>query len=104
MIKILDLTLVFGLGILLGTFFFVGLWWTTQKLISSKHPMVLFSISLLLRMSVTLVGFYFIAHDHWFKLIVSLIGFLVARFFVMRFCTQDTSGSSSLIKEADHAS
>jgi F1F0 ATPase subunit 2 len=104
MIRILDLVLVFGAGVLLGIFFFVGLWWTTQKLLDSKHPIVLFFISLLLRMSIGLTGFYFVAHDSLLKIFIVLAGFILARFMVMRLCTQTASSALCLAKGAQHAS
>ncbi|MDP4209102.1 MAG: ATP synthase subunit I [Bacteroidota bacterium] len=73
------LTLVLIAGILLGTFFFGGLWWTVRKGIVSQHPVIWFFISLMIRMGATLAGFYFIARDHWERAIICLIGFLIAR-------------------------
>ena len=48
-------------GVLLGAFFFGGLWWTVRKGLSSKRVALWFLGSLLLRMSVTLTGFYVIS-------------------------------------------
>ena len=45
-------------GVLLGAFFFGGLWWTVRKGLSSNRAALWFLGSLLLRMSVTLTGFY----------------------------------------------
>ena len=47
-------------GLLLGAFFFGGLWWTVIKGVSSPRPALWFFTSMLLRMSVTLAGFYFV--------------------------------------------
>ena len=47
-------------GVLLGAFFFGGLWWTVRKGVSSERPALWFFGSLLLRMSITLAGFYFV--------------------------------------------
>ena len=77
-------TLVLSLvtGVLLGGMFFGGLWWTVRKSISSKRPAFLFLGSLLLRTSIVLVGFYFIARGHWERLLVCLLGFVMARLIV----------------------
>jgi F1F0 ATPase subunit 2 len=72
-------------GVLLGAVFFGGLWWTVRKGVSSKQPALLFIGSLLLRTGIALAGFYFIGRGHWERLLVCLIGFVVARLFVMRF-------------------
>ena len=50
---------------LLGAFFFGGLWWTVRRAISSDQPALWFFGSLLLRMGITLVGFYFVGQEHW---------------------------------------
>jgi F1F0 ATPase subunit 2 len=80
----LGLVLAWVIGVSLGGMFFGGLWWTTQKVLSSERPAVWVFGSLLLRMSVALAGFYVVGHDHWEKLLVCLLGFLVARVIATR--------------------
>jgi F1F0 ATPase subunit 2 len=46
-------------GLLLGAVFFGGLWWTVIRAVSSQRPALWFSGSMLLRMSITLVGILF---------------------------------------------
>ena len=48
----LGLALALVAGVLLGAFFFGGLWWTVRKGVSSERPALWFFGSLLLRMSV----------------------------------------------------
>jgi F1F0 ATPase subunit 2 len=71
-------------GILLGAMFFGGLWWTVRKGVSSTRPALWFFGSLLLRTSLTLAGFYVISDGHWEKLLVCLLGFIMARLIVTR--------------------
>lgn len=71
-------------GGVLGVIYFGGLWWTVRKGLSSQQPALWFSGSLLLRMSIVLAGFYFIAHGHWQRLLLSLLGFVIARLVVTR--------------------
>jgi len=52
-------------GFVLGAVFFGGLWWTVRKGVSSPRPALWFFGSMLLRMSIVLVGFYFIGSGHW---------------------------------------
>ena len=98
------LTLVFALvtGFLLGAMFFGGLWWTVRKGISSQRPAFWFLGSLLLRMSITLTGFYFIACGHWERLLVCLLGFVIARLIVTRL-TRAAEKPTCLTQEANHA-
>jgi F1F0 ATPase subunit 2 len=80
------LYLLFALleGVVLGAFFFAGLWWTVRKMESSKHVALLFLISMMLRTIVVLLGFYFILGDNWQHLIAGLLGFIIARIIVTR--------------------
>ena len=97
-------TLVLALvtGVLLGAIFFGGLWWTVRKSISSKQPALLFLGSLLLRASIVLVGFYFVTRGHWERLLVCLLGFVMARLVVTRL-TRAAEEPSYSAQEAGHA-
>jgi F1F0 ATPase subunit 2 len=98
----LSLVLALGTGVLLGAMFFGGLWWTVQKGVSSKRPALWFFGSLLLRTSIALTGFYFIARGHWERLLVCLLGFVIARFIVTRL-TRAAEKPTYLAQEASHA-
>jgi F1F0 ATPase subunit 2 len=63
-------------------FFFGGLWWTIIRGVSSERPALWFFGSVLLRMSLTLAGFYFVGRDNWERWLLCLLGFLLARFAV----------------------
>ena len=80
----LSLVLALVTGLLLGAIFFGGLWWTVRKGFSSKQPALWFFGSLLLRTSIALGGFYFIARGRWESLLVCLLAFVMARVIVMR--------------------
>ena len=82
--EILTLVLALVTGVLLGTLFFGGLWWTVRKGVSSKQPAFWFFGSLLLRTSIVLAGFYFIAGGRWERLLVCLLGFVMVRLIVTR--------------------
>lgn len=71
-------------GIVLGSIFFGGLWWTVRNAISSKHVALLFFGSMLLRTALVVLGFYFILGDDWQKLIAGLLGFVIARIVITR--------------------
>lgn len=71
-------------GVALGGIFFGGLWWTIRRGASSSRPARWFLVSALLRMSVALVGFYFVGAGEWQRLVACLAGFIVARLLVMR--------------------
>jgi F1F0 ATPase subunit 2 len=98
----LGLLLVLGTGVLLGTIFFGGLWWTIQKGVSSKRPALWFSGSLLLRTSIAMAGFFFIARGHSERLLVCLVGFVSARLIVMRL-TRAAEEPTCMAQENNHA-
>ena len=91
-------------GLVLGTIFFGGLWWTVRKGVSSKHPALWFLGSMLVRMSIVLLGFYFVGRDDWQRLVACLVGFIIARFIVMRLTRTPIEPPQSTAKEASHAS
>ena len=84
----LPLALALLAGGLLGSFFFGGLWWTVQKGVTSENPALWFLGSLFLRTGVILAGFYFVSQGHWSRLVACLLGFLIARVFVVRRLTR----------------
>jgi F1F0 ATPase subunit 2 len=97
------LALVWVAGFLLGAIFFGGLWWTVRKGVSSKQPALWFFGSLLLRMSIALAGFYFVSGGHWERLLLCLLGFVVARFIVTRLTRPPVEHHNSQTQAASHA-
>ena len=79
-----SLALTWAVGVMLGAMFFGGLWWTIQNGLPSKNPALWFFGSTLLRLSAALAGFYFIAGKDWRKLLICMLGFLIARLLVTR--------------------
>ena len=70
----------FGLGILLGIFFYGGLWLTVSRLATTTHPLALTLGSLMLRMGVVLGGFLVLIGGHWQNAAAALAGFTAGRF------------------------
>ena len=97
------LALALSAGLLLGAIFFGGLWWTVRKGASSEQPAFWFLGSLMLRMSIALAGFYFVSGGHWERLLVCLVGFVIARLIVTRLIRP--SGGSQILpaQEARYA-
>jgi F1F0 ATPase subunit 2 len=85
--------------------FFGGLWLTIQKAVSSKRPALWFFGSLLLRTILVLAGFSIFARGgHWEKLLMGLLGFVLARLIVMRLTGPPVGARDSPAKEVRHAS
>lgn len=102
MIDLLSLVFSLAAGILLGAFFFGSLWWTVRKGVAAKHPALWFFGSMFLRMSIVLLGFYFVMRDDWMRLLAGLLGFIVARLIVTRLI-RVASQPGQLAQEAGHA-
>ncbi len=101
--EILTLLLAWVAGLFLGAFFFGGLWWSVRRGVASKHPALWFLGSALVRMSVVLAGFYFIGREHWERLLLCLLGFVIARFLVIVITRRPVERHTSPAKEASHA-
>lgn len=89
-------------GLLLGAFFFGGLWWTVRKGVSSTRPAYWVFGSLLLRTGITLAGFYWVSDGHWKRLLGCLVGFILARLVITRL-TRLSKKPARTAQEAVHA-
>jgi F1F0 ATPase subunit 2 len=91
-------------GLLLGAVFFGGLWWTVRKCLTTPNPAPWLLGSVLIRMSITLAGFYFVSDGQWQRLLACLMGFIIARLIVTRLTRSPTAESNCAKQEARHAS
>tara|TARA_R110000737_G_scaffold93541_2_gene126893 strand:+ start:31403 stop:31810 length:408 start_codon:yes stop_codon:yes gene_type:complete len=115
--NIVGLLLVWFIGLALGCFFFVGLWWTVQKSMRSVHPASWFLISMLVRMAVTITGFYSVViyvgtnevgindvgtsemvNASWLRLLFCLLGFICARFIISNVISRRASRLDKPVK------
>jgi len=101
--EFLTLTLPLAAGLLIGAIFFGGLWWTVRKGVSDKQPALWFFGSLVLRMSIALAGFYIVSSSHWERLVVCLLGFVLARLIVSRLTRPPREREPRPVQEARHA-
>ena len=100
--EVLHITLALIVGLALGTFFFGGLWLTVKKAVNAKTPALWFLISSFIRVAVTLVGFYFTANGDLKRLLICLLGFLIARFIVTRLTKSNERQQIEFKKEVSH--
>lgn len=92
---------VFG-GIALGILFFGGLWLTVRKGLSSKRPAVIFMGSLIIRMGIVVIGFYYVGADSWQKMLACLGGFLIARIAILQITKKDKQTKTVVINEVSN--
>lgn len=100
----LDLAIALTEGALLGVFFFLGLWLTVRKLESFQPAALLFLGSMLLRIGIVVLGFYFILGDNWQHLVAGLLGFTLARIIILRLTRRVESSIQLSEKSASHES
>ena len=103
MIEFQSLALAGAAGALLGALFFGGLWWTVRQGVSSQWPALWFLGSMLLRMSITLTGFYFIGRENWQRWLLCLCGFVMARFVIQRLTRSPDKHAGSREAEPSYA-
>ena len=99
----LSLAFALAAGALLGAMFYGGLWWTVRRGVSSKRVALWFLGSLLLRIGVALAGFYFVAGGNWERLLLCLLGFVMARVAVTRLTRPPGENQPPQALESSHA-
>lgn len=80
----ITLLLALAAGILMGAFYFRGLWWTVNRMEQAGRPLAWAAASFLLRTGVVVGGFYLLLDLGWQALAVALLGFLVIRTAALR--------------------
>lgn len=104
MTEILLLLLAFTGGLLLGLFFYGGLWWTVQRGLASPRPHLWFLASYLLRTTIAVAGLAALASGRWPRLLIALFGCLVARLIMMQLSKRAGPDNLSRVsREAGHA-
>jgi len=86
-------------GVVIGSVFFGGLWFTVKKGMTSKIPALWFLGSFVFRMGIVLLGYYLILQNgSWLNGLICLTGFIVARFIVIR-QTRIFDAKATIVKE-----
>lgn len=82
---LLAVAIAFVIGVALGLAFFGGLWVTLGRLRRVRHPGLWMLGSLLVRLTVILVGFWTLARmDGWRAILAGLAGMLLVRTVLQR--------------------
>ena len=89
-------------GIGLGVLFFGGLWLTIRMGLQSKNSGLIFTMSFIVRMTVILMGFYYVGASDWQKMLACLAGFLIARLVITRYTKKHNRSEATMIKEVQN--
>jgi F1F0 ATPase subunit 2 len=71
-------------GLVLGLIYFGGLWWTLERLPRRPRPKLWLANSYILRVAITLTGFFFIMRQSVVSLFFCLFGFFFMRWLLVR--------------------
>lgn len=82
-------------GVVLGLFFYGGLWFTIKKGLLRKGRLPLFFLSFMIRMLIVITGFYMLALYDWRALIFSLGGFIFSRILFNRMVLKNPAVQST---------
>jgi len=66
-------------GVVLGAFFYLGLWLTVRALPDARHPVLLTLASFWIRTLVVLAGFLYLMQGHWQYAAICVLGFVAGR-------------------------
>lgn len=71
-------------GVVLGSLFFGGLWWTVRRVLAARLPAAWLIASFIVRIALVLAGFIVVAGVQWQRWLVVLAGFITARVVIAR--------------------
>ena len=71
-------------GLLLGTFYYGGLWWTVRQVQSAQRPGLLFTASFITRTLVVIGGFFLVTRGDGLLILVCLVAFIGVRMVLTR--------------------
>ncbi len=103
MADLLQWGLAWSAGLGLGVMFFGGLWWTVRRGVSSDYPALWFLVSVVLRTSIVLFGFYVASGGQWPRLLLCLLGFVMARVGIIWLTRYERVNRTRGAAERDHA-
>jgi F1F0 ATPase subunit 2 len=90
-------------GVLLGTLFFGGLWWTVRRVLVARLPAAWLLASFVARTAVVLAGFIVVGGNQWQRWLVVLVGFIAARVVVARLLpAQDLAAAEAMAFGVGH--
>ena len=81
----------FIIGIILGLFYFGGLYYTTQKLKNNKSPGSLMIISTVVRMAIIIFGLYYLAKRGINHILIGSFAIILVRIILVIYVKKEIS-------------
>jgi F1F0 ATPase subunit 2 len=85
------MVLGFLAGLLLGLFFFGGLYWSVEKLAQVKNPAILMLLSLLVRMAALMGGFILLFKRSLAEGVAALFGVIFVKFLLIAYSRKNNT-------------
>ena len=79
MVDVLGIVIAFVVGLVLGAFYFGGLWLTLRRLPGSRSPHTYALLSFFGRTAVVVLVVFLVARESWQRVAACLVGFLIVR-------------------------
>lgn len=78
----MSIAIACAVGVLIGAFFYGGLWFTVRAIATTRRPVLLTFGSFWIRTLVALAAFYFTIGGEWRRALAWLVGFALGRVIV----------------------
>lgn len=75
---------VFAAGVLIGLFYFHGLWVTIRTMPKTKRPAAVLMMSFFIRTALVVCSFFLMAAGRWDRLLPAIAGFILSRMIITR--------------------
>ena len=85
--------IAFLVGVILGIFYFGGLYLSVKKIDKVKYPSLLMTVSFIIRMSLLILGFFYISKGDYRNILLALAGVILIRF-IMTFTVKSKISNS----------
>lgn len=79
-------------GAFLGTFYFLGLWWTVKRIPGRTRPRLWLGVSYAVRTVCLLAGLWLVLRKDVTGFLAALLGFFLMRYIIMRKVGLEKSG------------
>lgn len=83
----------FLIGLVLGMIYFGGLYYSTHKFNKVKRPALFMILSFTIRMSILIIGFYYLTKTDYKNVLIGLLGVILIRI-IMVFRVKELSSKS----------
>jgi len=90
------------LGMVLGVFYYGGLWLTVKRIMKAELVPLLFALSFFLRTGLTLLGFYQVMAGSWQRLLSAFAGFMLARVLLSNWLGKNMPMVKPLLQSVNH--